>query len=123
MKRLTKDGWRALGVHNSRMLCQRGGKGLFVAYTGPDYGRGARSAYWQVIKPGDKTDAGGRWYNHGHKTFNVRGREEKEARRLEAIAWASSVYNITGEWERDPWGGYHPEGALEAAQEAVQCQP
>lgn len=114
-KRLTRNSWRALGVFNSHQLCQRGGKGVYVAYIPTDRGRGGHGAYWQVIRPGYKTDPGGPWYNHGHKTFNLWRREEKEAKRLEAIAWASERYGITGEWQRDPWGDYHPPGALEAA--------
>jgi hypothetical protein len=115
VKRLTKEGWRALRVFNSRGLCVRGGKGVFVAYVGPDCGRGGHGAYWQVIKPGFKTDPDGPWYCHGHKTFSLWKREEKEAKRLEAIAWASFVFKVEGEWERDPWGDYHPAGTLEAA--------
>lgn len=114
-KQLTKEGWRALRVFNSAELCRRGGRGVYVSYCPAQAGREARFAYWCVLSPGSKTDPGGHWSDGYNKTFTVRARDEKEAKRLEAIAWAAEVYKIEGEWERDPWGDYHPAGTLEAA--------
>lgn len=118
MKRLTKEGWRVLGVRTSRDLCQRGGRGIYVSYIPSDFGREARFACWRVYRPGYETDPHGHWSDGRNKTFTVHSRGDKEAKRLEAIEWAVYVYNITGEWERDPWGGWHPAGTLEAARVA-----
>jgi len=115
MKRLTKDEWRALNIFNPYDLCIAGGKGVYVAYTPQITGRMSRSAKWQVIKPGFKTDPDGHWTHDGHKTFSVSRREDKEGNRLAALAWASEQFSIK-EWEKDPWGDYHPQGTLEAAQ-------
>lgn len=46
-KRLTKDGWRALGVYNSHDICKRGGRGVYVAYVAADNGRMAMYARWR----------------------------------------------------------------------------
>jgi hypothetical protein len=114
-KRLTTNDWRALGVYNPYQLCESGGKNVYVAYAGAQTGRAARCARWQVIRPGYCTDPKGHWLDNYNKTFVVGGRADKEAKRLEAIAWAAARYGIEGEWERDPWGSYHPPGTLEAA--------
>lgn len=113
--RLTTNDWRALGVFNSYQLCESGGMSVYVAYTGASTGRAARSARWQVIRPGYRTDPKGHWLDGYNKTYTVSGRADKESKRMEAIAWAAARYRIEGDWERDPWGCYHPPGALEAA--------
>lgn len=121
MKRLTKESWRALRIFNPHELCERGGSAVYVSYRARVTGRGAQTAAWQVIRPdGAPTDPSAAWYNYGHKTFLVMHPADKEAKRLEAIGWASFVYDIKGEWERDPWGDWHPEGTLEAAAKVVE---
>ena len=72
-----------------------------------------------MVRPGFQTDPQGHWLDGHDKTFSVPGRKYKEPMRLEAIAWAAARYKIEGEWERDPWGDYHPAGALQAAQESA----
>jgi hypothetical protein len=117
-KRLSKEGWRALKIYSPYGLCKAGGKGVVVSYWGAE--RGLCFARWAVIHPDYKTDPNGHWMDNGNKTFSVYSRKDKEPKRLEAIAWASARYGITGEWERDPWGDYHPSGTLAAALAAVE---
>jgi hypothetical protein len=87
-------------------------------------GRAYQPAAWQVIRPGFRTDPNGYWRDYGHKTFNVYGREQKEAKRLEAIAWASERYDFDPEdWVPSPFGrasGWFPRPVLEAALDAIQ---
>ncbi len=45
------------------------------------------------------------------------GRFDKEGELRAAFGWVREKYNIQ-EWERDPWGGYHPIGTLLVAIEA-----
>jgi hypothetical protein len=116
--KVTKDILKAAGLHNSHTICQRGGS-IYVTFFPASLGM---SAKWQVIKPNGKTDPNAHWSDYGNKTFDVYGRPDKEAKRLEAIQWASFVYNTGDEWERDPFGGYHPKGTIERALNRVEVK-
>lgn len=112
-KRLTKEGWRALGVSNPVELCKRAGGRLYISFTPHEPALPAR---WRVISPRGRTDPDAAWYDYGQKSFvTPGGRASKETALKEAIKWASERYGLTGEWERDPWGDWHPAGTLEAA--------
>ena len=113
--KLTKAQWAELGVRNSHEVASRGTK-RYVSYRPAEYGRASNSAAWQVVHIGYLTDPKGHWRDNGHKTFTVYRREEKEAKLKEAIAWASKRYGIK-EWERDPWGDWHPAGTLVMAKD------
>ena len=80
--------------------------------------RGGHSPWWAVKRIGFITNKNAAWYEDGSKTFAYYNRDGKEDARLAALAWASERYGIK-EWERDPWGGYHPIGAIEAALDVV----
>ncbi len=116
--KLTKKEWKARGVWNSHDLSERGTK-IRVMYRPGDWGRAYQSPAWQVVKIGWQTDPKGHWRDNGHKTFTIHGRADKEAKLQEALAWARKVYKIK-EWERDPWGDWHPMGTLVMAMEWKQ---
>ena len=58
---------------------------------------------WEVCCMGSPTSYFSCW----------RPREDKEPQRLAALAWATERYGIQ-EWERSPFGSYHPKGWLQA---------
>ena len=107
----TKAQLNAMGVFNPHGLAKHcGGLTVYVEYSPQDLGRIAHFAKWQVIRIGYKTDPDGHWSDNGHKTFTAYNpREEKEKQLQAALAWASERYGIT-EWERSPFGSYHPKG-------------
>jgi hypothetical protein len=112
--KVNKELLKAVNVYNPHNLCTQGGDGVFVSYIPQRPGRVYRNAKWQVVRPGYKNDPDGWWGDYGHKTFNVFSRAEKEPQRLAAIAWASERYGIK-QWERSPFGSYHPKGTIERA--------
>ena len=83
---------------------------VFIVYVYAD----RRNAKWQVCRTNAQTDPKGWWGDDGWKTFDVYSRKEKEPQRLAAIGWASSRFKIA-EWERSPFGSYHPKGTLASA--------
>lgn len=113
--KLTKAQWKALGVGNSHQIADRGTR-LYVSYRPGEWGRAYLTPAWQVIKIGWKTDPKGHWRDNGHKTFTIWGRKEKDSKLKEALAWARAKFGIK-EWERDPWGDWHPMGTLVMAKE------
>lgn len=95
-----------LRVFNSHNFCSAGGGFVWVCYTPQTTGRGYRAASWQVVRiDGKPTNPGGPWYDNGWKTFSVYGREYRELRRVEAIAWATEKFGIA-KWVRDPFGDW-----------------
>jgi hypothetical protein len=103
------------GIVNPYDLAKRGGDLMIaVTYAPADNGLMARYAYWSVWRIGKVVDPTAHWQDRGSKTFAVRGREYKESARLEALAWASTKYGIK-EWEKSPFGSYHPKGTIEKA--------
>lgn len=111
---VTKAKLREFDIVNQHNLAScDGGLHVWVGYSPADTGRAYRSAKWQVCRVGFKTDASASawWGDNGNKTFNVYRREEKESQRLAAIEWATKRYGIE-EWEKSPFGSYHPKGTL-----------
>jgi hypothetical protein len=116
--KLTKAKFRLVGIYNSFLVStvkdtENGNP--YVAYSTPTTGLGSRSGRWTINRPGYKTDSKeGHWTDNYNKTFSCFGREDKELRRIEAIAWASQRYGISNsDWEKDPFGAYHPKEVLE----------
>lgn len=119
---MTKNDLRAMGIFNEHDLAKRdGGSNLYVCYRAQDNGRGGHSSGWLVIRVGHKTDPEGHWGEYGNKYFLTWGRHDKEEKRLEAIAWATARYGIQ-EWERSPFGSYHPKGTLTGLRQAARAR-
>lgn len=105
-----------MGIHNPHDLATRAGTEFIVDYYPQDLGRGGQGAKWKVCRLGFKTDPMAPWYEHGNKAFYPHGplnKRNKDSCRDVALAWASREYNIK-EWERSPFGSYHPKGTLAA---------
>ena len=101
-------------IFNPRDIAtQQNGHKIFVVYSPQVVGRAYRSAKWSVASVTEQTDPNAHWTEHGTKTFHCwHPMEDKEKQRLEALAWATERYGII-EWERSPFGSYHPKGTLE----------
>ena len=83
-----------------------------IVYSPQEMGRAYRPATWRVYRIGYHTDSGAHWTDYGNKTFNCfRPREDKLLQFQAAVAWATEQYGIR-EWERTPFGSYHPKGTL-----------
>ncbi len=107
--KLTKNKLRDRRIFNAYDLAElQDEPKAWVEFTSSD----SRSSSWRVHRLGWHT-AG---QNGGSKTFINHGRSDKEAKRLEALAWATERYVIQ-EWERSPFGTYHPVGTLARAEE------
>lgn len=116
---------RIFNEHGIARLAQGLGlSGVYLKYRPQETGRAYQSAAWQVVHVGFQTDPGGYWRDHGHKTFDVRGREQKDEQRAAAIGWASERYGYDPEqWKPGPWGraaGWFPGPELDAVLEAVE---
>lgn len=115
MAKPTKKTFNAIGIINPHDLATRvEGLQVIVDYCPADNGRAGRFARWTVYRIGFKTDPKGHWSDGYNKAFTVRDRADKEPQRLTAIEWASNRYKVT-EWEKSPFGSYHPLGTMEAA--------
>ena len=111
MAKLTKNKLRERRVFNEYELgnLQDEPKVWFSFIPQGDW-RSMVSSGWYVHRLGYNTDG----LQKESKSFIHHGREDKEPKRLEAMAWASERYNIH-EWERSPFGSYHPVGTLARA--------
>ena len=112
--KLTKNQLREQKVYNEHNYAdlQDDPYKVWVSYTPTD--RNSRSmtvSGWYVHRNGYRTDPKDRT---GSKCFVDHGRRDKEEKRLEAIAWATERYGIQ-EWERSPFGSYHPVGTMAKA--------
>lgn len=110
------DVFRAAKVFNSHNFYGHGN--VYITYTPNDYGRGGRSAYWAVCRPGFKTDAEAHWRDYGNKTFTLYRHQGTHAQRraaslADAQAWAAERYGIT-EWAKDPYGSFGEAGFVKA---------
>ena len=115
--RLTKAQLRERKIHNAYNLAKvQIEPKVFIPYSPQEIGMASQFAKWQVYRIGWKTDPEAHWTNDGQKTFNVfrPATPEKEEQRLAAISWATEKYGIS-EWERSPFGSYHPVGTLAKA--------
>lgn len=99
-------------VYNPYNIATLTGTKIYIDYSPATAGRLANNTSWIVVGVGFNTDPDAPWYDNGNKTFNVWGRADKEEKRLSAIEWASDKFGIT-EWEKSPFGSYHPKGTLE----------
>ena len=113
MKRITKADLKGMNIINPWDLagCQNSPK-VYVDYYPQQTGWASRSAHWSVIRVGFRTDPNATWQYGSNKTFACyTPKQDKEPRRLDALAWATERYGIT-EWEFSPFGSYHPKGTL-----------
>ena len=115
MKKLTKKQWSERGIHNPHNIAARS-SGVLIYYRPRETGRASRCTAWQVVQIGKRTDPKAHWMDYGHKTFMVFS-DSKEAVFEKAKAFALEKFGFA-EWERDPWGSWHPIGDLETAAKA-----
>lgn len=107
--RLTKNQLRERKIYNEYEIAElQDEPKVWVSFT-PYDSRGVDISGWRVYRIGWIT-AG----KQGAKAFLNRGREDKEEKRLEALAWAEDRYGIS-DWERSPFGSYHPTGTMDRA--------
>lgn len=106
MSKLSDDLRNMLKIFNSyswmTYAVEHGAKDVpFISFRPIQHGRGYRSAAWQVILPGRRTDTEAAWYDNGHKTFIVSdfGDRTKENQLAAALTWASERYGVT-DWVR-----------------------
>ncbi len=108
---MTKNEWRALGVHNSYGIMKRSVCKLFISYSPQDSGRAGHGAHWIVVGNGFLTDPKGPWYDNGNKSFLIWDRGCKQSELDNVMAWVAERYGIT-KWEHGPWDSYFPKGAM-----------
>lgn len=117
--KLTKAKLHAMGIRNPHNIASQGPRPqVVIDYYPQDLGRGGHGAKWKVFEIGVQTDPTAPWYEHGNKAFYPRyplNKENKDACRDAAMAWAAERYGIK-EWERSPFGSYHPKGTLASLQ-------
>ena len=118
MKPFTRAELKAAGIHNSWAIAEGSGSFLYIGYTPSSR---ESSPQWQVVNTRDKTDPGGHWQNRGHKTFAVMGRAQKQPQLQAAFDWCKARWSIF-DWERDPWGSYHPAGTLAKIRASIKAE-
>ena len=118
-KKLTRAQWNALRVYNSHEVAKYGGSRLFVEYSGWDRWQ-AGGVFVRSVVDGFLPDPTNKaWGERSAKWFPARYKD-RASTILAAQAWCSVQGYIPAytEWERDPWGGWHPAGTIEAAAQA-----
>lgn len=126
MSKLT-DSFKEVLVHNSHGFYGRGH--VFIAYSSATTGRGSRSAYWSVVRPGYETDPNAYFRDYGTKTFPVWARgqgttlKEVRAEKLEeAKRWAEEKYGSVAEWKKDPYGSWGELTYVKARTKALKAK-
>lgn len=110
---ITKRSLREIGLYNSHDIAKKGNGKVFLSYTN-NMSRWGRGKFWEVVGVGFNTNGNGPWYDYGHKTFMMWNIKEKEETLEQAKQWCLEQYGIT-EWEKDPFGSWHPKGTIKAA--------
>ena len=111
MPRLTKNQLRDRKIYNAYELAElQDEPKVWVKYTPTDDSRSMTVSGWRVYRAGGWVTGSG----PGDRSFINHGREDKEEKRLEALAWAEETYGITAR-ERSSFGSYHPRGTLARA--------
>lgn len=96
---------RVRGIYNDWNLARAAGQSVFITEnywkgTGPEPNRDG----WAVIRFLDDPA------KHTKREFgDVRGKPWREGR---AEALAKAIEHCGGDWERSPFGGYHPAGTV-----------
>ena len=114
--RLTKKDLQARRLFNPYDIAKAGPEPrVFIDYSPQDLGRAARSAKWQICGVGFQTDPEAHWQDYGNKTFPCWSpMKEKLSQGVAARKWAGEKYGVE-EWERSPYGSYHPLGTMAEA--------
>lgn len=96
---------QAIGIFNPFNAAARaaadGGVGVCLDRRPEQRGRASRSAAWQVVRPGSKTDPEAHWQDYGNKTFTIGYRYTDAEALAAARAWAEDRYQITA-WAKIP---------------------
>ena len=114
-KNILREKYKVFNPHN---LCTTTKTLLYIGYTPADTGRAGHSQEWTVVSPTKPTDPDGPWYNYGQKTFLVWNRADKPVKLREAMDWVEKQYGII-DWEKSPFGSYHPKGTMQKLQEEI----
>jgi hypothetical protein len=109
--KLTKKLLNEHRIFNSYNLALYLKEKVYIGFSAQERGRISHSAKWQVIGIGFQTDPDEAWYNYGHKTFNIWGKD-KETQLLAAKAWVKENYSMDMT-ERDVWGNWHVTGTMD----------
>lgn len=124
MSKFTNELQEAL-IHNSHEFFGKGN--VYISYMPADNGRGGRSAYWYVARPGYETNPDSHWRDYGNKVFLVWGggkqthKEAKASTLEEAQKWVEEKYGIK-EWARDPFGAYGEATFVKARTKALKAK-
>lgn len=112
MKRLTKPQLQERKIYNPYGLAElQDQPKVWVEFTPNGTGRSMTIGGWRVHHLGYSSDPDNKF---GSKAFINLSRDDKEEKRLQAIAWATERYTIQ-DWERSPFGTYHPVGTMDRA--------
>ena len=112
-KHLTLAWLREHGIYNPWGLAElQDEPRVYVDYVPQGDGRSLQSAGWRTYRVGQNT---------AQAFICYRPREDKERQRLAAIAWATERYEVA-EWERSPFGSWHPKGTLAATPFRVKAR-
>lgn len=113
MKRYTKKQWNDVGICNPWGIMLAGGSPVMVVYHS--------QATWQSPEWLTQTPA------RAKQEFRLWGEPGATAQECKvsvlkrAQDTAGEKYGITA-WERDVWGGWHPEGTMERAMAAAKAK-
>lgn len=118
MPKPTKKDFHAIGIRNPHTIASRGIEPrVYVSYYPQSTGRASQTAKWVIKGIGFDTNPAASWYDYGCKVFipaHPLTKQNKDTWRDVALAWAAKEYGIK-EWEKSPFGSYHPKGTMAAA--------
>lgn len=110
--RYTKEGWAAIGIHNSWGIMHDGQGPVMIRYIPRE---STHSARWRMEYP-----------NHAYRDYltassNYSGRPTKSSKLLALNHAKGAIPDVTA-WECDVWGGWHPAGTMERAMSAAKAK-
>ena len=107
MTRLTKTQLRGRKIYNEwHLAALQDEPKVYLLYSPATDGHIARYAQWSFRQNGRGGEIKGSTLHSPSK--------DKENYRVALLKWATNEYGIT-EWERSPFGSYHPVGTLARA--------
>ncbi len=114
MTKLTKNQLRERKIYNPYNFAALQDKPkVYLEYLSATNGSVAQYAQWSLRQCGQGGEI--------TRKSIPRPSEQKESYRMALLAWATEQYGIQ-EWERSPFGSYHPLGTMDRAAALVETK-
>lgn len=129
MRAITKATLRGVGIYNGYDVARFGtSPHVYIRYSAQQMGRAYQPWYWAISVPGKRTDPSkSQWREGGDLAFGgwhyctySAHKENSDHALGDAKSRAAEMFGVMN-WERSPFGDWHPVGAVRAAYESKKA--